>query len=46
MYQPPVAEKLFPEIPDVMNADLLLASVESEEQDNETKIGDLLNGLL
>ena len=46
MYESPRAEHLYPLTEEVMNLDLLLASTENDETDNETSIDDLLNGLL
>lgn len=48
MYQSPLAERLLPESEDVMDANLLLASSDTdsdEETDNSVGIDDLLNGL-
>lgn len=48
MYQSPKAERLFPETEEILNLDMLLASNDSDENenDNETSIEDLLGGLL
>ena len=46
MYFPPKAERLLPESEAIMDLDLLLASPENDETDNETSIDDLLDGLL
>ncbi len=45
MYESPEAKPLFPETEDILSIDLLLASNDSDETDNETSIDDLLNGL-
>ncbi len=45
MYQSPRAERLLPESEEVMNVDLLLASSENDETDNNVSIDDLLGGL-
>ena len=45
MYERPSAERLRLESEDILNLDLLFASTESDETDNETNIDDLLNGL-
>ena len=46
MYIAPKAERLFLESEEILNLDLLFASNESDETDNETSIEDLLGGLL
>ena len=46
MYESPKAERLIPESEDVLNLDLLLASTENDETDNQTSIDSLLDGLL
>lgn len=46
MYEAPRAERLCPESDEILNLDLLLASSDSDETDNQTSIDDLLGGLL
>lgn len=46
MYIAPKAERLYPESENILNLDFLLASNESDENDNETSIKDLLGGLM
>ncbi len=45
MYRAPLAEYLFPESEEVMNADLFASKEEDEETDNNVKVEDLLDGL-
>ncbi len=46
VYEAPFACAVFVETEDVLSLDLLLASSENDETDNETSIDDLLGGLL
>ena len=46
MYESPRAEQLSLESEDILNPDFLLASTETEENDNTETIDDLLSGLL
>ena len=46
MYESPRAERLSLESEDILNLDFLLASTETEENDNTETIDDLLSGLL
>ena len=45
-YEAPYAHPVFEETENILNTDLLLASTENDETDNETSISNLLNGLL